>query len=68
MRISLLMVFASTVITIIASTLLFLVLIKLKKHPFLGQLVFVLEILLHCRQMFHFTYEAAEQEGVNVHV
>lgn len=34
----------------------------------MGQLVFVLEMLLHCRQTFHFAYEAAEHEGLGASV
>lgn len=40
----------------------FLVLVKAKKGPLLGQLVFVLEVLLHLRKILHFTSEAAEHD------
>lgn len=45
----------------------FLALIKAKEDPLLGQLIFVLEVLLHHRKILHFT-EAAEHKRLNVHV
>lgn len=62
------MVFASLVLLTIPSALLFLVLVRARKDPLFGQLVFVLEVLLHRRKMLHFTSEAAERRRLNVHV